>query len=142
MIGSTQLLWTRYRSRGWEDTNDQDMNFASKQLTIYYRRKTGSKELYNNIVDDIIKQSVYCYRWESTSKIEMLFERYVVVVDQSPIRGQLFVIPWIAARQTSLSLTISQSLSKLKSINICIYVYTYMYLYWATELIFTYIKRL
>ena len=136
MIGSTQLLWTRYRSRCWEDTNDQDMNFASKQLTIYYRRKTGSKELYNNIVDDIIKQSVYCYRWESISKIEMLFERYVVVVvvDQSPICGQLFVTPWTVAHQTSLSLTISQSLSKLKSINICMYVYTYMYLYWVTEL--------
>ena len=61
-IDSTQLLWTRYRSRCWEYTNDQDMNFASKQLTIYYRRKTGSKELYNNIVDDIIKQNAHCYR--------------------------------------------------------------------------------
>ena len=38
------------------------------------------------------------------------------VVVQSPIPVQLSETPWTAARQASLSLTISQSLLKLKSI--------------------------
>ena len=40
---------------------------------------------------------------------------YVAVV-QSLSHVQLFVIPWTAARQASLSLTISQSLPKFMSI--------------------------
>ena len=36
----------------------------------------------------------------------------VVVVDQSLRRARLFATPWTAARQASLSLTISQSLLK------------------------------
>ena len=38
------------------------------------------------------------------------------VVVQSLSRGQLFATPWTAARQASLSFTISQSLLKLTSI--------------------------
>ena len=41
---------------------------------------------------------------------------YIVVVVQSPSRVQLFVTPWTAARQASLSLTISWSLPKFMSI--------------------------
>ena len=40
----------------------------------------------------------------------------VVVVVQSPSHVRLFVTPWTAAHQTSLSLTISQSLPKFMSI--------------------------
>ena len=43
-----------------------------------------------------------------------LFKKVVVV--QSPSRVQLFATPWPAARQASLSLTISQSLPKFVSI--------------------------
>ena len=39
-----------------------------------------------------------------------------IVVVQSPSRLQLFTTPWTAARQASLSLTISQSLPKFMSI--------------------------
>ena len=39
-----------------------------------------------------------------------LFKKVVVV--QSPSRVQLFATPWPAARQASLSLTISQSLPR------------------------------
>ena len=42
--------------------------------------------------------------------------RDVVVVVQSPSPVQLFLTPWTAARQPSLSFTISQSLPKLMSI--------------------------
>ena len=42
----------------------------------------------------------------------------VVVVVQSPSRVQLFVTPWTAACQVSLSLTISWSLSKFMSIKL------------------------
>ena len=38
------------------------------------------------------------------------------VVVQSPCHVQLFVTPWTAARQASLSLTISQNLPKFVSI--------------------------
>ena len=40
----------------------------------------------------------------------------VVVAVQSPSRVQLFVTPWTAARQASLSFTISRSLPKFMSI--------------------------
>ena len=40
----------------------------------------------------------------------------VVVVAEPLSHAQLFVTPWTAARQTSLSFTISQSMLKLKSI--------------------------
>ena len=40
----------------------------------------------------------------------------VVVAVQSPRRVQLFVTPWTAARQASLSFTISRSLPKFMSI--------------------------
>ena len=40
----------------------------------------------------------------------------IFVIVQSPSHVQLFVIPWTAARQASLSLTISQSLHKVMSI--------------------------
>ena len=40
-----------------------------------------------------------------------------MLVVQSPSRVPLFVTPWTAARQASLSLTISQSLPKFMSIN-------------------------
>ena len=43
------------------------------------------------------------------------YHLYVVVV-QSPSRVQLFVSPWTAAHQASLSLTISRGLLKFKSI--------------------------
>ena len=42
----------------------------------------------------------------------------VSVVDQSPSRVQLFVTPWTAAHQASLSFTVSQSLLKLMSIEL------------------------
>ena len=41
---------------------------------------------------------------------------YFVALVQSPSRVQLFVTPWTAAHQASLSVTISQSLLKLMSI--------------------------
>ena len=40
----------------------------------------------------------------------------IFVIVQSPSHVQLFVIPWTAVRQASLSLTISQSLHKVMSI--------------------------
>ena len=40
----------------------------------------------------------------------------IFVIVQSPSHAQLFVIPWTAACQASLSLTISQSLHKVMSI--------------------------
>ena len=40
----------------------------------------------------------------------------LVVAIRSPSRVRLFVIPWTAARQASLSLTISQSLPKFMSV--------------------------
>ena len=40
----------------------------------------------------------------------------IFVIVQSPSHVQLFVIPWTAAHQASLSLTISQSLHKVMSI--------------------------
>jgi len=45
----------------------------------------------------------------------LVFFRYKIVLQsvQSLSRVQLFVIPWTAARQTSLSITNSQSLPKL-----------------------------
>ena len=43
---------------------------------------------------------------------------FLVVVVQSPSRVQLFVTPWTAARQASLSSTISQSLLKFMSIEL------------------------
>ena len=46
------------------------------------------------------------------------FFNYVVVVVQSLNRVQLFVTPWTAARQASLSFTISWSLLKLTSIEL------------------------
>ena len=46
--------------------------------------------------------------------------RDVVVVVQSPSPVQLFLTPWTAARQASLSLTISWSLPKFMSIELLI----------------------
>ena len=46
--------------------------------------------------------------------------RDVVVVVQSPSPVQLFLTPWTAAFQASLSFTISQSLLKLMSIELAI----------------------
>ena len=43
----------------------------------------------------------------------MLMLTYILVVIQSPSCVQLFATPWTAARQASLSFTISQSLLKL-----------------------------
>ena len=43
-------------------------------------------------------------------------DEYLVAVVQSLSRVQLFATPWTAARQASLSFTISQSLLKLRSI--------------------------
>ena len=51
---------------------------------------------------------------------------------QSLSHIQLFVTPWTAARQASLSITISWSLLKLMSLVECkayIYMYIYMYMY-------------
>ena len=42
--------------------------------------------------------------------------KHFVVLVRSPSRVQLFVTSWIAARQASLSFTISQSLLKLMSV--------------------------
>ena len=62
------------------------------------------------------------------------FKQYIVVV-QSLSHVQLFVIPWIAALQASLSFTISQSLLKLMSIesvmpsNQCSFVDKWFYSY-------------
>ena len=68
-------------------------------------------------------------RWENCHYLEhylktliwlllsfFFFFNYVVVVVQSLNRVQLFVTPWTAARQASLSFTISWSLLKLTSI--------------------------
>ena len=51
---------------------------------------------------------------------------------QSLSHIQLFVTPWTAARQASLSITISWSLLKLISLVECkayIYMYKYIYMY-------------
>ena len=54
----------------------------------------------------------------------------VVVVAQSLGRVRLFVIPWTAACQTSLSTTISQSLLKLMSIeSVYTYIQTHTHMY-------------
>ena len=53
-----------------------------------------------------------------THQITSSMKTGLVVVVQSPSRVQLFVTPWTAARQASLSLTISWSLPKLMSIEI------------------------
>ena len=45
-----------------------------------------------------------------------IYNIYIIVVVQSLSRVQLFATPWTAARQVSLSFTISQSLLKLMSI--------------------------
>ena len=45
-------------------------------------------------------------------KLENCFMSHVAAVAQTPSRVQLFVTPWTAARQASLSLTIFQSLPK------------------------------
>ena len=46
------------------------------------------------------------------------FENFQFISDQSLSRAQLFVIPWTAAHQVSLSITNSQSLLKLMSIEL------------------------
>ena len=48
--------------------------------------------------------------------IKIITQKYVVVVVQSLSCARLFATPWAAARQASLSFTISQSLLKLMSI--------------------------
>ena len=53
-----------------------------------------------------------------THQITSSIKTGLVVVVQSPSRIQLFVTPWTAARQASLSLTISWSLPKVMSIEI------------------------
>ena len=50
------------------------------------------------------------------SQFYIFFFHFVIVVIQSLSCVQLFGTPWAAARQSSLSLTISQSLLKLMSI--------------------------
>ena len=59
-------------------------------------------------------------RWDSQSANQAKEARWkpnwVVVAVQSLSRAQLFATPWTAARQASLSFTISQSLLKLMSI--------------------------
>ena len=64
---------------------------------------------------------------------------------QSLSHIQLFVTPWTAAHQASLSITISWSLLKLMSLVECkayIYMYIYMYMYiyiWTYLYVLTYI---
>ena len=53
-----------------------------------------------------------------THQITSSMKTGLVVVVQSPSRAQLFVTPWTAARQASLSLTVSWSLPKVVSIEI------------------------
>ena len=51
--------------------------------------------------------------WSGATPAKVILEQLVV---QSLSHGRLFATPWTAARQASLSFTISQSLHKLMSI--------------------------
>ena len=63
---------------------------------------------FTRMVENVLMKG---YQRKTSTTVEV-----VVVVVESLSHGQLFVTPWTAARQTSLSFTVSGSLLKLMSI--------------------------
>ena len=64
----------------------------------------------------------------------LCYSQCVLVVVQSPSHVRLFVTPWTAAHQASLSLTISQSLPKFTSIS-SVMPSSYLILWWPLLLL-------
>ena len=62
------------------------------------------------------EKPVHCYTFKHIRRIALLREKEVSSSVQSLSRVQLFVTPWTAAHQASLSITNSQSLLRLMSI--------------------------
>ena len=76
---------------------------------------TGRKILYHWATSE----TAFCVLWLYSMSVYFLWKNFntkVIIAVQSPSRVWLFVTPWTASRQASLSFTISWSLLKLTSI--------------------------
>ena len=82
-------------------------------LRSFFQHHSSKVSILHHSAFFIIQLS---YPYMSTGKTITLTRRIFVVTVQSLSRVQLFVTPWTAALQASLSFTISQSLLKLMSI--------------------------
>ena len=103
---STYNVETWVRSLGWEDLLEEGMETHSSILAWRISTDRGASIVHGVQESDMTEQL--------RTAQHLLLQTFVVVELLSHIR--VFVTPWIAACQASLSFPISQSLLKLMSI--------------------------
>ena len=86
--------------------------FGAARVTGYGNRKSKKGNTKGNASKILEFNNVIGYKVNIKKPVVFL---YIVVVDQSFSRVRIFVTPWTAAHQASLSFTISWSLLKLMS---------------------------
>ena len=89
----------------------------SESLLMKVKEESKNVGLKLNIQKTKVMASRPITSWKiDRETVETVRDYFQIRSDQSLIRVWLFVTPWIAARQASLSITNSQNLPKLMSI--------------------------
>ena len=95
------------------------LNFYYKLSTLVLKQLNTSQRIPGPMATSYwqVPGHFIQHRWPGSTPLQLVQKNLVLVV-QSQSRTQLFVTPWTAARQASLSFTISWNLLKLISIEL------------------------